>query len=649
MLQADLHSLVALAAHIALSVTFVSAMGVFALKVFQHTNAPVRHTIALSFLAGVILVPPLVAMYPSSVVESSSIVSARRVIEVPVATGPSQAKPVEASPAGRFQESPTSSLFYGMLATLAAVWLAGAVVLTVARVIKTYRQRQYLIRLPGVTNASVLEMVDRLGREMGIGRNVRVLQSRHTPWPFTVGIVRPQIILPTDLVHDPESRQLYATVVHELAHVSRYDYAVVMFEGFLRTLFWWNPFVYSLVTQLDVAREEICDSFVFNHDGDGQSLAEYLVLSMEHVANAKLSAWGVGMSANEPHNVEFRINRLIHGDKLKMKHLSKIANVLICFCPMIACLASVHTNYAHAQFVIGTPVNFGPVINSTSTENDPFLSHDGLTLYFNSGRQGGEYPDDIWISTRDSIESEWNQPESFTEINTDWAERRPTISSDGLTFLYTRSQPAGHGKIYQLKRDLPVSPWGPPTLLPAPINDGVTSVGTPFMSSNSLTLHFSRPDGNNRGDIWEAVRTSLDDPWTMRELGPNVNTSVKENSPVMAADGLTLLFASNRPGGEGELDIWMSTRDTIGEEWGQASNLGPTINTPGQERPSQLWEPGNLLLFKSGSLNGPSGLLGEGASDLFYVSVIPEPSTVAMSFSGALLLMGFARRRRKRA
>ena len=143
-------------------------------------------------------------------------------------------------------------------------------------------------------------------------------------------------------------------------------------------------------------------------------------------------------------------------------------------------------------------------------------------------------------------------------------------------------------------------------------------------------------------DLYEANRPSSDQPWTVRNLGPNVNSPLRDNNPIMSSDGRLLIFGSERADGEGSFDIWMSTRDSIGAEWGPATNLGPSINTPGAEQPSQLWEPGNLLLFKS------DGLVGEGGADMFYVNVVPEPSTSAMTMCGLLFGVGLVNNRRRK-
>ncbi len=67
------------------------------------------------------------------------------------------------------------------------------------------------------------------------------------------------------------------------------------------------------------------------------------------------------------------------------------------------------------------------------------------------------------------------------------------------------------------------------------------------------------------------------------KLGPTVNTSSEEFNASISADGLSLYFISNRPGGVGGRDIWVATRATTDDDWGEPVNLGPTINTPAGE------------------------------------------------------------------
>jgi len=62
-------------------------------------------------------------------------------------------------------------------------------------------------------------------------------------------------------------------------------------------------------------------------------------------------------------------------------------------------------------------------------------------------------------------------------------------------------------------------------------------------------------------------------------LGPTVNSSAFDGYPDISADGLTLYFVSNRPGGSGGYDLWITTRPNINAQWGPAVNLGQPANS----------------------------------------------------------------------
>ena len=89
-------------------------------------------------------------------------------------------------------------------------------------------------------------------------------------------------------------------------------------------------------------------------------------------------------------------------------------------------------------------------------------------------------------------------------------------------------------------------------------------------------------------------------PWSVPvNLGPIVNSSGSEAGAFISKDGLSLYFGSSRLGGYGGLDIWVSQRPSVGEPWGPPQNLGPTINTSGNEQTPTLSLDGHLLFFAS--------------------------------------------------
>jgi Tol biopolymer transport system component len=94
-------------------------------------------------------------------------------------------------------------------------------------------------------------------------------------------------------------------------------------------------------------------------------------------------------------------------------------------------------------------------------------------------------------------------------------------------------------------------------------------------------------------------------------LGPVINSTFNENSAAISHDGRSLYFISNRPGGFGRNDIWVSQRKSVDDPWGEPANLGPTINTNQFQGAPFLSRDGHWLFFID------DGRGGFGLKDLF--------------------------------
>ncbi len=112
-------------------------------------------------------------------------------------------------------------------------------------------------------------------------------------------------------------------------------------------------------------------------------------------------------------------------------------------------------------------------------------------------------------------------------------------------------------------------------------------------------------------DIYKSVYTPKG--WSEHEnLGPNINTEFWESSPSLSPDNRVLYFSSNRPGGYGGKDLYVSYRNAEGK-WSLAQNMGPTINTSGDELAPFIHPDNQTMYFTS------DGLPGYGGSDIFVL------------------------------
>lgn len=124
------------------------------------------------------------------------------------------------------------------------------------------------------------------------------------------------------------------------------------------------------------------------------------------------------------------------------------------------------------------------------------------------------------------------------------------------------------------------------------------------------TITKDGPDGPNT-DLYTV--DYIDGSWSeIRSMGDRVNDPVWwDSQPSVSADGTILYFASNRPGGQGGIDIWYTKKDAAGN-WGVPVNMGPTINTPGNEKSPFIHSDSQTLYFSS------DGHPGVGGYDIFY-------------------------------
>ncbi len=225
------------------------------------------------------------------------------------------------------------------------------------------------------------------------------------------------------------------------------------------------------------------------YDADRVVCPTNLSLCVEQAASDPLG-WVVGITANEPCTVSKRVTHLLLGEIPMMRRNSASAFAV----PLLVLMFSIgflDLQHAQAEFLLGTPVNFGPIVKSEANENRPVLSNDGKTLYFHSNRPGGAGNADIWMATRESLHADWNPVQNFSAINTPADELAPFISADARTFLcgdgLVENQPA---TICQLFRDGDEGPWGPRSASPAPINDAVSNSSAAFLSADGNTLFF---------------------------------------------------------------------------------------------------------------------------------------------------------------
>jgi peptidoglycan-associated lipoprotein len=228
---------------------------------------------------------------------------------------------------------------------------------------------------------------------------------------------------------------------------------------------------------------------------------------------------------------------------------------------------------------------FGPPLNTQNAEYCPVIAPNARYLVFQSNRPGGEGGMDLWISENKNFRNRtekpiWGEPANFRELNTTGFEGPFSIlfDADGkpLEIFFTSQKDPRTGR--------------------------TGLAGLNLYSTRNLTR-----------------KNPATDRWSVPEHLIVVNTNFDEKMPAISPDGKSLVFSSNRPGGLGGFDLWISNRDSLESKWSEPVNLGRMFNSRFHEiMPSYHYD--GLSLFFSSDRND------ENHKFSFYMANFEDPS-----------------------
>ena len=151
-------------------------------------------------------------------------------------------------------------------------------VLPVLRFIRNYRYVQ-VIRKYGLSKINVdwRIFVRNVAARMGIKKTVKIWVSEFVSSPVTIGFFKPVILVPLAAINHLTQPQLEAVLLHELAHIRRYDYLINLLINFIQTILYFNPFAKAFVKIVEREREKSCDEMVLQFQYDSHEYASALL------------------------------------------------------------------------------------------------------------------------------------------------------------------------------------------------------------------------------------------------------------------------------------------------------------------------------------------------------------------------------------
>jgi len=290
--------------------------------------------------------------------------------------------------------------------------------------------------------------------------------------------------------------------------------------------------------------------------------------------------------------------------------------------------------------VVAEIKNIGSPVNTAEAENGPVISADqSILIYTYVGKQStggllndvlkpdeieGTYHEDIYISTKNS-DSTWSIPHGISILNSLGHDAVVAISSDGNTLFTFVSSEKNPGDLYQSNKQN--NEWTKAKKLNSNINSEFWE-GSCSISSDGRYLFFAseRPGGYGKRDLYVSELENGD--WGVaKNLGPIINTEQNEDDPFIHPNGITMFFSSEGHKSIGGYDIMYSIKKD-NNEWIEPMSMGIPLNTTEDDRAYVVSADGNYGYFSSNR----GGVGGKGEQDIYIVmpGIVGDQPIVAL-------------------
>lgn len=289
--------------------------------------------------------------------------------------------------------------------------------------------------------------------------------------------------------------------------------------------------------------------------------------------------------------------------------------------------------------LIETPIrvfidNLGDNINTKFNEYGGVISADESVIIFTARRPsstGGkidptlnETYEDLYIS-RKQADGTWEKAKNLGKpVNTDDHDAVAAISADGQKFIIYLGRKSNMGDLYECVLEGEV--WSKPESLGKKINTKENHESSACYSPDGNTLYFvsDKPGGIGEHDIYVSHKTEKDEWGEPENIGAVLNTKYNEEGVYMHPDGKTLYFSSEGHTSMGGYDIFKSVYNSETKAWSKPENLGYPVNTADNDVFFVISASGKHGYYTSMAKEGSKGL-----RDLYMITFLgPEKQMV---------------------
>ena len=252
--------------------------------------------------------------------------------------------------------------FYQNFPLIVTLWILGMLVFALKFMgSMAYVQRMKNYRIIPV-DAIWEKKFQKLCRELGVSKSVRIFQSSLAKVPMVIGYVKPVILFPISAFSGLSPLQLESILVHELAHVVRHDYLVNLLQSVVEILFFYHPAVWWMSSVIRNERENCCDDLAIEFTGDSINFAKALAGIQEQL----LKNEGLAMAITGKKNKLLkRIQRLINQPNMKTNFVEGFTASCIIFIGIFVLMINVRANSSSPENI--NTLSFNNVSSTTVT------------------------------------------------------------------------------------------------------------------------------------------------------------------------------------------------------------------------------------------------------------------------------------------
>jgi beta-lactamase regulating signal transducer with metallopeptidase domain len=336
------------------------------------------------------------------------------------------------------------------------LWGAGAILFAFVLSVGWFRLLIIATRSESIVRSAWIQSAEHISRQYGLRRRVRLLQSKSPTLLATWGLLFPKIVLP-ESAGDWHGERIDVVLRHELAHVRRQDWLVLIAAELLRVMYWFNPLVWMACSRLRRESEQAADDHVLRSGLRGPDYAAHLLELAKTLQGAR-HAWSLALSMASESTLEARFKALLNPD-LDRRTLTRVAILATVF-TCVAVTLPITALRVSAQEVLSLdlPINvlrapFALLARSTPPQQTDVATADatieGMVVRFDTGEPlAGAHIELSTPGARAASRNEATGPDGrFEFTNIAAGEYRLVAAREGgyLPAEYGQRSPGGRG------------------------------------------------------------------------------------------------------------------------------------------------------------------------------------------------------------